>query len=100
MLDVRGRGVHETLALPVVGAERRDLDLRSEAGAQEPVGMELAQPAGIDHVGLPDRHDLGVARVHQYDVKPVLHEDVKAGSPAVRLCAFTRRSEHDPHFQL
>ena len=81
VLDMRGRVFDETLALPQVGAQCGDLRLGPEAPAQQAVGMQLAQPSGIADIGLPARHVLGIARVHQDDLEAVLLEDLEGGYP-------------------
>ena len=43
--------------------------------------MPLSQPSGVADVGLPARHVLGVAGVHEDYVKPVLLEDLEGRYP-------------------
>ena len=40
---------------------------REDVAAQQPAGVELLEPRGIDHVGLFVRHSFDVLRVDQAD---------------------------------
>ncbi len=81
VLDVRRRQLHKPLALAQIRAQRRDLALGKEAGAQETELMQALQPLGIADVGLATRHVLGVARVDQNHLEAWLLQDLEHRNP-------------------
>ncbi len=81
VLDVRGGAIEQTLALAQVVAQRRDLGVRAEAGAQQPVFMQPLQPLGVADVGLAPRHVLGVAGVDQHDCETALLQHLVGRDP-------------------
>ena len=72
VLDVGDCVFHKPLPLAQIGAQRCDFGIRAEAAPQQTVGMELAQPSGIADVCFAPRHVLGVTRINQNNLEPVL----------------------------
>jgi len=93
VLDVRGGVVEQTLALAQVVPKRRDLGVRVEAGAQQPILVQPLQPLGVAHVGLAAWHVLGVAGVDQHDHEAALLQHLVGRDP-VNPGALHR---HGPH---
>ncbi len=54
-LNVRGRALHQGLAVPQIGAQRRDGRGRAEAAAQQPDAMELLDPLAVHDIRLAAR---------------------------------------------
>src|SRR2546426_10605798 len=75
-LDVRRRALHQGLAVPQIGAQRRDGRGGSEATAQQPDAMELLDPLAVDDVGLVAGDTLYVTRVDEHDVEAAPLEDL------------------------
>ena len=68
-------------SLAQIGAQGCNLGIRSEAAAQQAVGMKLAQPRGIADIGFAPRHILGVPRIDQNDIKAALLQDLVDRDP-------------------
>jgi hypothetical protein len=81
VLDVRGRVLEQSLAMPHVGAERNDLCPGAKAGTEQPVRVELLDPLRVVDVGLAARHVLRVARVDEHDLEPTRLEDLEQRDP-------------------
>ena len=80
-LDVHRRALHQGLAVPQIGAQRRDGRGGSEAAAQQPDAMELLDPLAVDDVGLPARDILDVTSVHEHHVDAPCLENLVEGDP-------------------
>ena len=81
MLDVSGGILGEPFPLPHVGAQGGDLRLRAETATEQPVGMQLAQPSRIAHIGFAARHVLGVAGIHEDDLEAMRFQDLEGWDP-------------------
>jgi hypothetical protein len=98
VLDVGSGIFHEPLPLTQIGAQRRDLSIRAEATAQQTVRMELAQPSGIAHICFAPRHVLGVTRIDQNDLEPVLLKNLVGRDP-IDPRRFHRHTGHAACFE-
>ena len=69
------------LAVPQIGAQRRDGRGRPEAAAQQPDAMQFLQPLAVHDVGLAPGDILHVPRVDEHDVEPPRLQDLVQGDP-------------------
>jgi len=97
VLHVRRRVLDQPLAMPQVGTERDDLGSEPEAGAEQPVRVELLNPLRVVDVRLAARDVFRVARVDDHDLEPSRFEDLEQRDPVDpgRLHRDRRYSETD-----
>lgn len=81
VLDVSGGILGEPFPLPHVGAQGGDLRLRAETAAEQAVGMQLAQPSRVAHIGFAAWHVLGVAGIHKNDLEATRFQDLEGWYP-------------------
>ena len=81
VLDVSGRQVDQGVAMPEERAHRTDGLGRPEGGAEEAHGVQVLEPLAVLHIGLPPRHVLDVAGIHEADRESPPLQDLVQGDP-------------------
>ncbi len=74
MLQVPGRFLHQPLALAGNGPHGQDLRWRHEALLEQPHAVQILQPLAVRDVALGPVEPAHIARLHEGDVDPGLHQ--------------------------
>ena len=81
VLNMCGGVVQQALTLAQIGAQRRDVTLGPEAGAQQAIGMQPLEPLRVTDVGFASRNVSGISGVDEKYLEPMLFKDLVDGDP-------------------
>lgn len=81
VLDVRGSVFCQTFALAHERTQGGDLRFRAETATEQAVGVQLAQPSRVVHIGFAAWHVLGVAGIHEDDLEAMRLQDLEGWYP-------------------
>jgi hypothetical protein len=92
VLDVGGGVVHHPFAMAQVRAQTDHAVAGTEAATEQSVLVQLLEPLGRVHVGLPARDILDIARIHQQHLEAARLEDLENGESSTRPSTPSRPS--------